>query len=404
MESTLELVKEQIANGQRWSFAMERDFILAEQRRASLEHRMEELEKSTKEQIAGVLQASHFLLNNNIENRLSIVVTQLASASDRLASLEKRMEALAGAVVSDFSLYNNRQASLENRMEAFEKSTKEQIAANDLQENRIDWCERQLDSENHDRQHLFDRIARVDYMIEHHEHDLRSVETRMGFETQEQTARELAAIVAFHENRVESLEKSTKEQIAGVLQALRTGREQDQADTWTMFGRHHYRQANLENRMDMVIQALRIDREQAATHYARQANLENRMGTIEKVMQDQGDALQTARDQSTSDFISADYWRISLKNRMVKIEKLMKNKIAATENRLGVRLGALQVAVEQAAREFTWATVCADDRQANFENCMASIEIASQQADDGDWEQAEEINWETVSVGTLNSN
>jgi len=342
MESTLELVKEQIANGQRWSFAMERDFILAEQRRASLEHRMEELEKSTKEQIAGVLQASHVFRNNNIENRLSIAVTQIASAHDRVSSLEKRMEAV----------------------EALETSTKEQM----LQD----------------------------------------------FETQEQTARELAAIVAFHENRVESLEKSTKEQIAGVLQALRTGREQDQADTWTMFGRHHYRQANLENRMDMVIQELRIDREQAATHYARQANLENRMGTIEKVMQDQGDALQTARDQSTSDFISADYWRISLKNRMVKIEKLMKNKIAATENRLGVRLGALQVSVEQAAREFTWATVCADDRQANFENCMASIEIASQQADDGDWEQAEEIDWETVGElplsiedspqGTLSSN
>jgi len=249
-------------------------------------------------------------------------------------------------VVSDFALYKNRQASLENRMEALEKSTKEQIAG-----------------------------------------------VLQDLETQEQTARELAAIVA-------GVEKSTKEQIAGVLQALRTDREQDQADACTMLGRHHARQANLENRMEalrreimdvamenhMVLQALRTDREQAATHYARQANLENRMGTIEKVMQDQADALQTARDQSTSDFTSADYWQISLKNRMVSIEKLMKNKIAATENRLGVRLGALQVAVEQAAREFTWATVCADDRQASFENCMASIEIADGSSDGTDSE------------------
>ena len=73
----------------------------------------------------------------------------------------------------------------------------------------------------------------------------------------------------------------------------------------------------------MVLQALRTDREQAATHYARQANLENRVEEMEKVMRAQAEVIaevqQTATEPATNFFVSADYWQASFKNRMEPI-------------------------------------------------------------------------------------
>jgi len=248
-------------------------FTLAEQRQ---ENRMEELEKSTKEQITVVVQAAHLLRNNNIENRLSYVVTELASTKDQLASME-------------------------NRMEELEKSTKEQIAE-------------ELQALQTNREH--------EYL---------------------QTARELAATLFVLENDTGALRR----EVAGVLQALRT------------------------------------DREQAATHYARQANLENRVEEMEKVMRDQAEVIaevqQTATEQATNYFVSADYWQASLKNRMESIEKLTKALIAEAtselENRLEKEQAAMeQAAWEQAAREIVWLTVCTDDRQTSLENRMKLTE------------------------------
>jgi len=353
---------------------------------------MEALEKSTKEQIVGVLQASHVFRNNNIEDRLSIVVTQLASANDQLASLKKRMEALAGAVVSDISLSNNRQASLENRMEALEKSTKEQIAG------------------------------------------------------VEQTARELAAIVAFHENHVEAFEKSTTEQMAGELQALQTDWQQAARDLASandqlasiderMKALEYYidndnldredrfdRLVDLENRMKLMERQCIFDREVTESHLHRiweqAASLETRTESLEKLTTEQitGElqALQTAGQLAARDLASANDRQASLETRIESLEKLTTEQITG-------ELPALQTAGQLAARDLASANdrqasletrvesleklmvhqitgelqLQTAIRQATLENRLESIEklmkeqIAREQAEDGDWQQTE---------------
>jgi len=346
-------------------------------RQASLENRIEALERSTKEQIAGVLQAAHVFRNNNIEDRLSIVVTQLASANDQLASLKIRMGALARAVETDQSFYNNRQASLENRVEAFEKSTKEQIAgvlqagqlaARDLAsandrlasiEERMKALEYYMDHDNLDREDRFDRLRDL-------ENSMRFLERQSTLDRDtledhehriwmwEQAARDLGGAP---EEQAQASQTATVPAATGELQALQTDWQQAARD----------RDSAMESELEQIAGELRALQTGLASLETR---MESEKLTTEQITGELP-ALQTAGQLAARDLASANDRQASLETRVESLEKLMVHQITGELQ--------LQTAI----------------RQATLENRLESIEklmkeqIAREQAEDGDWQQTE---------------
>ena len=348
-------------------------------------------EKSTKEDIAGGLQAlqtireqaaTYFFWANagqaSLENRMKALDQAVENHGNEIwelvANIEKRTdtiekstkEEIAGgirAVGSDFTLANHRQASFENRMEELEKSTKEQIAGGI----RWSWA---MESDFTLAEH---REASLENRMEELEKSTKEqiAGVLQELETQTQTARELAAMVFFMDRQLH-----TDRELA-----LQTDREQAAM----------HLQASLENRMDAIEKSTKkqiagAEMEIAAVDAAmkmrdfrfalRQGSLENCLEAIEEMTKNQAEALQTVTEQARRDFVSADYRQASLMSRMETIEKLTKEQMAATAS-LEIRfesvekereqIDELQTATEQAARETVWTTLCLENRMEAIE-------------------------------------
>jgi len=187
-----------------------------------------QIEKLVNEHIASTSrhvseQSSRHAIQQNSLESFEKLATELIAANDRQDSfenVENRMESIEKLVNEHIastsrhvSVQSSRHTMIQNSLESVEKLVTELIAGNDLQgslENRIDWCERQLDSENHDRQHMFARIAEVEHVIERHENDLHGVECVI--EHHEHDLHSASQWSRSLETRMESIEKLMKEQ------------------------------------------------------------------------------------------------------------------------------------------------------------------------------------------------
>ena len=301
-----------------------------------------------------------------IEEWAQNVVVSVDWMNDRLGSVERRME-------SAIRQWGNAGLELEHRVDALERNMDEDNLASERRfdrqaclENRMNALEKAI--ENHGNE-FWEWVAHI-------EKRTNTIETS----TKEQIASGIRWSwdmnrdfnLAEHrqaslDNRMEEFEKSTKEQIACVLQEFQSNREQD----------------------------LQTARELAATLFV----LENHIKAFDKSTNEKIagvlQALQTAKEQATSDFVSAHYWQARLKTRMESIETLTKAQLTESIEKLTKLteeyMGALQTAAEQVAREFAWATVCENDRQASIENRVEAIEqrqTATEQAASANRRQA----------------
>jgi len=340
------------------SMSMEsnRSFNVINDRQASLENRMVTIYKSIDraEQAGQAAQAAcQFFRNNNIENRLSVVAdglhegrrdlaswkAQLDSTNDQLASLQKRIDVIEmktnlqitsamQAVVSHFGLYD--------------KSTKEQIAG-----------------------------------------------VLQALEAQEQTARELAAIVDYRQKHMESMsmESNRSFNVINDRQASLENRMEsieksidraEQAGQAAQAAYQFFRNNNIENRLSAVADGIYEGSRDLASWKAQLASTNDQLASLQKridVIEMQTKVQITSAMQAVvSDFGLYDKRHAeALENRAEALEKSTKEQIA----------GVLQEVQEHTARELAASANC---RQASFENCMESIEIADGSAADVDSE------------------
>jgi len=181
------------------------DLLLANARQDTLERCLEKIRQDTVEklenlvpmtnEIAAELQALHVAQEQ--------ASSDLVSANDRQASVESRTQAIeklmkdqaealrtvAEQAASDFVLTDYRQARLVNRMETIEKLTKEQMAATASLEIRFE----------------------VEKVTEEQIDELQTAT--------EQAARETVWTILCLENRMEAIEKFTKDQVEKLMQA-----------------------------------------------------------------------------------------------------------------------------------------------------------------------------------------
>jgi len=176
------------------------------------------------------------------------------------------------------------------------------------------------------------------------------------------------------ERQTDTIEKSTKEQIAKGLRPVESDLTRLYVRTEQIAEELQALQTNWKH------EYLQAARELAATLFA---NLENRVEEVEKVMRAQAEVIaevqHTATEQATNFFDSADYWQASFKNRMESIVRLTKALVAEAtskcENRLQQEKAAMeQAAREQADKEIVWLTVCTNDGQTCLEERMTSLE------------------------------
>jgi len=313
-----------------------RDLALAKDRQASLEARVESIEEFSRR------------LNAANETSRLQATEDLALIKDLQASLQTRMESIEE---SNLLVTANQTAYVENRMASIEQIATEQASL----EKRITWIENSVDGENHDRDHLFDRLVSVekriewiDQMIEQHDQDMRSANDRLA--SLENRMESMTNRLASLENRMDSVVQFTDQQLTGLSQGI------------LIFASVSERQGLMQDE----VQDLQIATEQAARDLVsandRQASLERRMESIETLtnveMAGKVETLQAATEQAARDLISAS------------------DRQASLENHIAAEIQALQTFVEQIAGKLQAELIAAEHaaRDRHFETCMESCE------------------------------
>jgi len=292
-------------------------------------------------------------------------------ATDRLVSLEARAEKMEGVADEQDTRMESIAAQL-TKMDGELQKLIQNLASWDTAweqaklDERLDWCERQCDSENHDRRQLFDRMARceqhlewADAAIEFHDQrlavdqvDQDNLENRMKLieELQERQERHLVAEKVRHDR-----EMQTASEITGRLHCRIDTIEKTMAFDFQDWQRTKEHSASLETRMESIENLMKeatrrtesirkLASECREEQHARQASLENRIDSIEKLTKDQiagaTQALQNATVQSDR-FVVLQHQRAReqerhLEIRMESIEfatKDLTQQIASLENR-----------------------------------------------------------------------
>ena len=389
--------------------------ILDENRenRPRLENRVESVEKYM-ETMERILEENH-ANPSRLENRIEFVEKYMATienmCEEELAGnrsrLEYRIECMEKmrhwsyeleSAARDLASANDRLTTLENRFGAAAMP----MTLSGL-ESRMEDMELTLDMAN------ASAAKDLDARDQAFTNRMQSIEREMEWRF-EYAARNLDAAndrCARLEKRFGPIENLTKE--ATVLSE----------QFHTHLGVATNRQISLESRMEKMeklTQDHQTAREQAYTYEFcandRMASLEYRMGAIEQLTKNQAQAMETDAEQ-------ADYQQASLKHRVEFIEKLTKGEMDATAN-LEIRvesiekmtqeqIGNLQSATEQAARHSVWTTVGLENRvkaieeklEASLENRLESTEKKLEEQSDGVLENS--TGWTKVSHPTLDA-
>ena len=323
-----------------------RDLASANDRQASLENRMESIQRLTTQVLSlerrmASVETLATTRSETLKTAIETVSWDHAAKLSQMAGDLQRMQSTTEEAARDLALAKDRQASLEARVESIENYTDDFITDNQAKRNT-------------DLASASDRMAQL--------------ESRMSSIEQFQPA-------SFRQLQI------AKEQITGELCELQYASQMAVRDRMSA----QDRQANLENRFNSMaaeLQQLQTARERAARDLAsamgRQATLENHLERIEKLIMEQ----LAGSEQISKSCASAASRHVSLASRLESIEKFekdLKEQIATEEQRqanLESRLesiekltnvkmaGELQTTAEQAARELA----SANDRQASLEN------------------------------------
>jgi len=268
----------------------------------------------------------------------------LALATDRLVSLEARAESMEGMADKQDTRMESIAAQLTKMDGELQKLQMLQTAREQAKLERLDWCEHQVDSENHDRRHLFDRMAMCEQHLEWADKAIEFHEQRLSVDQ------------ADLENRMKLIEERQERHL--VAEKVRHDREMQTASEIT--GRLHCRIESIEKTMAFDFQ----DWQRTKEHYA---SLETRVESIEKLAKEATRRTESIEKLASECTEEQHARQASLENRIDSIEKLTKEQIAGATQ-------ALQTATVQSER---FVVLRAREHLGSIENRMESVEFAT---------------------------
>jgi len=348
-------------------------FVALEGAVKAMEGRVRAMEGSTKNFSEWVTKA-----NQSLE---WIVNDRLGSLDQQQARFEERMrhgqDAVAMLVrdLKNMASINNRlenrmeeMEKLTNRMEEMEKLTNDTVKSVQwvvdritIVEQRVETAERSCDEDNANRwywlERLENRVEKVEKMMHQIDQELQRNYQELwqlgSFKIQ--AASDLASAkdqLASLANRLGAIEQLKRE----TMETMPLQDRIEQIASWTQQCRLAF-QSRIEEVEKFTKEASQLTQEQIAF-----------------VLQ----GLQTAKEQATSDFVSAGDSLARFKTRTESMETLMQAQLKESIEKLTQltekHMGASEIAMEQMAREVAWAAVCENDRQASIEKRVEAIE------------------------------